>query len=666
MLPTRYNYHQDFVKRTDGTSWSMKQIAFDVFTYFGEPKNHAGANRPVSPATIKKDMEIIRDRFESERDARLKGEHPDDILDPHNFATWRGNAFTDRTTGNKFVTPMHQMAWFWIIAAVALKNRHAVEIPQWVISYLDLPPDINSNILDMKTMMSFILLGPPRHGKTELALHTMMWLMCRDKGIRIIFNNGPLKTTKQQIEHMKWHLEHNEYLIAGWGPFKDDEVKWAQDEFDIVGAEVQAKARTVRGVGTGTNVNSLDADVIFVDDPQGPKEAMSETQTDSDYHWMATGLMSRREPHTGFIGLGSHQPSPTGDLWTKIESAAEELTIGNHVLVIRKVKAHDYNLCDEDKDPDHTECVLWHELRPFHYLEALRALLGDDTLFEAVYNQQPRSKEMEHFPTEILDSTYTQPQTVNGTTPVYTGHDIGSGMVEFLPGVLDRSRAWKRIPVKCCSTPLMVVAGVDPAGGGKTKRASFTAVIVLAACPKCRRRYLVDYGAKRMSPEQIPLFVEGFLKSYPAVTRIQFESNAYQKALSRDPRVKAMGMKYRVTIAEWNTDERKHDPDLGIPVLGRYVKAGMLSIPAAGVESVVYAKNLIATLKRWPAPPNDIAMALWLADLLLMKMIDNYWFQQEAPDVMPGHHISEHGKQSYIEIPLAPAEEYQGVEIAFQ
>ena len=257
----------------------------------------------------------------------------------------------------------------------------------------------------------------------------------------------------------------------------------------------------------------------------------------------------------------------------------------------------------------------------------MRGLLGDDVMFEAVYNQVPRSSDMLHFPKDVLRADFYLPEPGEGMVrPV--------SMVEHPPGCLDRKRHWKQDLIKCCKNQQVQVAmGFDPAAG-QTKDASFSAATVVGACLHCGRRYVIDYWAARTSPETHPGTIISFLEAYPRISRLRIEINAYQAALARDPRLANIEMTYAVTLDEWNTDSRKWDPRLGIPQMARHVKNGLYSIPYAGKGDHEYAEGFIKSFIRWPKPPNDIPMSAWLADLSLMETIEDY--RQIDAEIMPG------------------------------
>ena len=624
-LESRYGW-ANYVKLTGGHSYN--EIAWDVKTHFGLPK-------AVTSATIKNDVDWLREKAQLPDEEELS--EAQQLLLPARFAEWRSTMFKDPATGLPYETPEHQMAWFRVIASLATKEP----IPDWVLEYLSIPLEVNDELADRKHLISMILLAPPRHGKTELAIHAFIWLICAFPNIRVIYCSGILSTSKDNLDLIRAELELNEELIRLYGPFKDDTVRWNRDGFIVATRQLRAKSMTGLPVGKGSNVLSKDADIIIVDDPQDLDAAESETQTDRDVKWLTTQVMTRREPHTAFLGLGSHLPSVSGDMWSRVEEKADEIGVARHRLVITKLKAHDYEKCDPTADPDHTRCVLWSSLRPYWFLEAQRAALGD-MLYEAVYNQDPRQGRVDYFRQEVVRGRYVIGETNE------QGRLQKPDLTDREPGILDPTRNWKTIP-RCCGRHPFVAIGFDPASS-ESKRASESALTVEAGCPLCERRYVIDYWHKRQSPELHADTILQYVRAYRP-ERLRVESNAYQKALARDAKLTQGARTFQFLIDEWNTDERKWDPILGIPMLSRHMESGLFSMPYATRADERYAEDFVKSLIRWPKKPNDIPMSLWLADLSLDAMISEFRFV--VPDVMPGFYdMPEYLQEQVVDVNL--------------
>ncbi len=590
--------------------YSYREIAQDVARHFQLPK-------PPSPATIALDIRKLREIAKLPDEAQLSEARA--LLAPERFSEWRARFFRDPATGKPYQTPRHQQAWFDVFRALAFKEP----VSKATETYLALPGDINDKILSGEHLVSLLLLAPPRHGKTDLMLHAIIWAICRDPSIRIIYCSGISTISRDNAAYVRSELEHNEELVRMYGPFKSDETKWASDGFIVAGRTAQAKSPTMLPIGRGTTVLSRDADIIIVDDPQDIDAAESEAQTDRDFSWLTTQVMTRREPHTALLLIGSHLPSATGDLWLRVLEHADELSTGRHTLVTVKTRAHDYERCDPINDPEHELCVLWHDLRPFWFLEAQRAAMGD-VLFETCYNQDVRASRVSYFDQDLI-------------------------RLPRPAGWQDEGASWKQVGT-CCGLKRLTVLGFDPAAG-ETRHAAESALCVVAGCRKCDDVVLVDYWHARVSPETHADTILSFVRSY-RVSRVRIEINAYQKALARDPKLVKAQAGLGFVIDPWLTDDRKNDPILGIPLLERRMREGTLRCPAATQADRAFSEDLLKSFIRWPKRPNDIPMAVWLAVGCWSELYKEY--SANTPDVIDGWELlPDHLREQTVEVDLS-------------
>lgn len=559
-----------------------------------------GAHFQVSPpsaATIRNDYRVIGEQKKEEVSEYA------DLLHPDRFDEFR-NTFFKAPGGSEYHTPRYQQAWQWMIWALTFKTR----IPDWVLDLLEYPHELNEDLLGGEKLMSVINLAPPRHGKTETGLHGIIQILCKDPSKRIIYCSGISTTSADNMSLIMQEFETNEKLIEAFGPFKADDKQWSYKNGFHLAKSPPKKTTNIHPIGVRSNILSKDADLIFVDDPQDLDAAESEATTTRDYKWLTTNLMTRREPHTPVIGFGSHQPSTVGDVWSLIEENIGDLNTGSQRIYMTKMKAHDVEVCGGDP---HESCVLWPEVRPYWYLEALRAALGDE-MFEVCFNQDARMGKVTFFDVDRIRGDYVYPERKDGMIPLTS---------PYLGGILDRSRGLRVGDERCCNPgqQLLYALGVDPAAS-ESRRASKTACVMLAACRTCKRRYLVDYTDVRQSPEKHPDLILQFVQAYRP-QRVRIEKNAYQAALARDPRLTQRRAEFGFAIDEWQTDDRKNDPSMGIPTINYMIEEGRLSVPYRDPHDQEAVEEFLRSLIRWPKTPNDIPMALWLAELSIRELI---------------------------------------------
>ncbi|GAF69139.1 unnamed protein product, partial [marine sediment metagenome] len=321
------------------------------------------------------------------------------LLLPENFPEWRAKFFKVPSTGEPFQTPKFQHAVFWVMHAATFR----IPLPKWVIDYLDevdpnhlFPENINELITGkVPHFLSFLLLMAPRFGKTELVVHFIEHTFALDSNKRIMFGNGTQKKSEGFIDNAIMTLLEgddptSEEFVRMYGPFRADNRPWSKMGFTLAGREITNKMYSMQPFGISGNIRSFDADSIIGDDLADLNRSRSETTTDADYAWITTELMMRREWNTSLILTGSHVAVDTGDLFARLLNNLEKLNVGKSKFIVKTIPAHFYDKCNLVDDPEHTKCVLWPEGgRDYSFLEAKRAELDDDAMFEAVFNQVP-------------------------------------------------------------------------------------------------------------------------------------------------------------------------------------------------------------------------------------------------------------------------------------
>lgn len=587
---TRREWIKANLQRFEAEGASYRQIGLEV-------KRQFRLERPVSTATIGRDLEWAR----SEGVQPLSPEALE-LLKPENFPEFR--KLFPAPGGGPYQTNQTHHALHWVIYSLTRK----VDLPDWVIDHFDLPEDINQDIVEREKLLTFILLIAPRHGKTMTVIHSLINLICEFPDVRIIYCQGVKETSQKAMGVVMAELEHNERLNEMYGPFRDDEKQWSyRDGFHVARRKIAAITPTMMPAGINGNVRSLDADILIIDDPQDLDRAESEATTAKDYRKITTEFMTRREPHTPVLMIGSHLPTLFGDVFVQLEDNLEALQTEGQAIIMRKRPAHDLEKCDGSGE--HWDCLEWPEYRDWNFLEAQRALLGEE-LYEAVYQQVARVPGTRPFPPEVVKS------------PTAEG------------GILDLALSWKEQKRECrnCGGKVYTTLGFDPAAG-EGKKASQSALAVLDGCVKCHHIYVVDYWARRQSPELHASTIKSFAKSFD-VQYVRVEINAYQKALARDAELREAARELRFVIDEWMTDDRKNTAEFGIPNLARWMRDGMFHVPAATHQDRDYGAELLGSLIRYPNKPNDLPMALWLA----FGMMQTVWeqFADAGPVYLPG------------------------------
>lgn len=571
---TRRDWVLNNLELIEQEGWTYAQIKSKVHKTFG-------LTQGVSDRTIQRDLVWARKM----RDGSGLSDDAQKYLDPARWPEWREELFGYQTSKT-------QHALYYMLRCLALKE----DIPDWVIQHFELPVTVNDDVQEKEKLMTFILLMAPRHGKTMALVHGLIHLYCDNYDLRVIYCQGIATTTQDINKLIMLEMESNDKLMEWYGPFKDENRQWSGDHgFVLAKRKRHSITPSFLPVGITSNVRSRDSDILIIDDPQDETRAESEATTSKDYKKITTEFMQRREPHTPVLMVGSHVPTLFGDVFTQLEDNLDDIRTEGQDIIINKRKAHDDENCKvyAGETDVHWDCLEWPEYRSWEFLMAQKGILGPE-LYEAVYQQENR---------------------IEGTRPFEP--DKVKGLMEE-GGILDPRRSWKEVPKACltegCKGSLYVGLGFDPASG-EGKKASYTAIVVIAGCIKCHVLYLVDYDQRRVSPDIHPLMINNWTHKNTGYNThlVRIEINAYQKALARDPRVLEAQKNNKFQIDEWNTDDRKNTPEFGIPQLSNYVREGLVSVPYKTDQDAEFGKELEKSLIRYPNRPNDVPMAMWLA-----------------------------------------------------
>lgn len=625
---TRRDYIESQLPRyrvDEKSGHSLRDIAWDI-------KQAFGLETPPSPSTITSDLAEIENRKTTHR----RSDRATELLLPENFPEWRATFYRNRN-GEPYETPTHQFAWFWLIYCLATKNP----LPQWVIDWYaehdaDLS-DINEWVHTKKMLLTLWLLAPARHGKTDLFRHAVIWLICYDPNIRIMWQSLNLPVAKLTTSWIKRELESNQELIALYGPFQSDGT-WSDKEFIVATRTINLASPTIVALGKTEGTLSRDADLIVIDDFVDEKSSISPTQVERDVSNVKSQVLTRRETWTPVLGIGSHQKSEYGDAYEYMEEHEKEQEVegASAKTYFVKIKAHDYTKCkvgsDFTEDERHGQwCLLWPTVRPHWFLEAQRHDLGE-IAFELIYNQESKRTGVVFFREEVVKGSFPIPRYDD---ELKRFADATLTDPENPPGILDRTRSYGEVPACCNRSPnaLFRALGFDPAAG-ETRHAAESSLHVLAACRFCLRRYVIEEWHDRVSPERHPDIID----SYAAITRphrARIEINAYQKSLARDPRLRRSASQRKYSIDEWRTDERRDDPTIGVAYLHNHMEAGRFSLPYKTAMDQQRSQTVMRQMLRWPKTPNDQMFSLWLAEGCVARLLEEA--EHEAPTLMPGY-----------------------------
>ena len=437
---------------------------------------------------------------------------------------------------------------------------------------------INKALLEGGQQM---ILSPPRHGKTELLIHFVVWLICRNPNIRIMWVGGNEDIAKNSVSSVIDTLENNERLKEDFcgpgGQFKPASrtgKSWSQNGFTVSTRTVSGiKSPTMIGIGRGGKILSRDCDIIIADDIEDHSSTMQPASRNNTKNWWTTTLGSRKEEHTAMVIIGSRQHPD--DLYSALlENEAWETIVE---------EAHD-SMCtkNELEEEEHVECMLWGSKRTFKWLMNRKRdsmTTGGLKNFEMVYLNKAFSQAARLFNPEMVQECYRADMNIGtipggsylvaGLDPAATGYQAG-----FLWAVETESGEIK----------LTMVDLDNNLGGGLDE--AFELI----------KRWHDMYGL------------------YHWV----IEENGFQKAIRQDKTIKEYCNIQGIKLEGHETHKNKWDERFGVTSLAPMFNEGMIDIPFADSEAqdkaTLYTKQLTyfaSKGKGGKGYKSDIVMASW-------------------------------------------------------
>ena len=307
----------------------------------------------------------------------------------------------------------------------------------WINAILDtLPGQAGGNSAD-GTGGQQVILSPPRHGKTMLLAHFVIWLILRNPDIVIIWLSKSSTLAQESGSVIRDELERNEKLIAEMlgpaGQFKPESrsgAAWRDDEFEVATRTIVQKAPTFRAIGRGGTLQSVDADFIVTDDIEDHDSTRTPHQRQASLDWLLTEVESRKEMHTAWLYIGSRN---------------HPQDIPNHLLGLEDWNAivetaHDHDCEQPIAQPGlHTDCMLWPE--KFPYSELLKKIANSgEQIVQMRYLNDPVGEGVVVFTEAALRSCLDRSRVL-GQIDLPDGYEL-LGSIDPSPGVHQVAQLW--------------------------------------------------------------------------------------------------------------------------------------------------------------------------------------------------------------------------------
>ena len=435
-----------------------------------------------------------------------------------------------------------------------------------------------------------MILSPPRHGKTDLLIHFVVWLICKNPNIRILWVGGNEDIAKNSCSSVIDQLENNELLIeeiCGPGPkFKPQNRSgkaWSSTEFTVGTRTVTGiKSPTMVGIGRGGKILSRDCDIIIADDIEDHSSTMQPASRENTRNWWTTTLSSRKEEHTAMVVIGSRQHYD--DLYSHLLENESWKTIVE--------EAHDTACTLPDWDETiHDDCMLWTGKRTYKWLMD-RKRAAETTGGRAIYEM------------------------------VYLNVAMPDGLALFDRVEIEECRDQKR-DIGHIPPGIRLIAGLDPASTG------YQAAFLWAYNMDANKLYMVDMNNSLGGgiPQALEIIKEWWSKYN--CSHWVIEENGFQKAIRQDKSIREFASSHGIFLEGHETYKNKFDPVYGVTAMRPMFQEKIISLPYLSFEAQEKVNLYTSQLVYFSSAKNksksvgtktDIVMASWFPMRAIRRM----------------------------------------------
>lgn len=467
------------------------------------------------------------------------------------------------------------------------------------------------------------IMSPPRHGKSELLVHFVVWLICVNPNVRILWVGPSEPIASSMLVAVRTYLEDSDDLIADvLGPGRSFQPTsslgrdWSASSFTVATRTVTLVGSTMLAVGRGAKILSRNADLIVCDDIEDKTSTAQPKLRQDTKDWFGTDLDSRKEEHTGLVVIGSRQH--LDDLY------GANLEDPNFFCIVNA--AHEPSCVLDPFDEDtHTECMLFPQLRTYRWLMTKKRgaeARGNPGLYEMVYQNNPQGEGMASFDEKAILASRNPSRSI-GIEGIPSGFQLIAGIdpsatgyqAAFLWAVRQRSSEvfgdeWGREGWEDRRLQRWMVDLDNQLGGGIDKALELM------------QRWFTQYGCRTFT----------------------VEINGFQVAIVDDPEVKNWAKKNGVTIIPHRTGMNKIDETYGVVAQNRLYVAGLIDLPygddVAKAKTDLFVKQLLTFTEenKRHKPVSDIVMASWFPTERIRK-----WERKLRGDNRPKHTESRTG-----------------------
>lgn len=495
-----------------------------------------------------------------------------------------------------------------------------------------------------------LLLGPRKHGKTELVITLVTLLILLNRNIRVLFIGESDAMAIKRLSRVKALLRSERVTVdwcsdpaAGYGPIlpakrkPEDDVKWDQTAIRVL-RDANHVNHTVETCGLGSAITGGHYDIIIADDPESTKSVLSAVKRANNKEWFGGTVQPMLNPGGLFLCIGTRKHHD--DLYAFIEGDATWEVVEDPAILPDddgKIRIPDFELIHRLDDRGRqviedvrvkSPCrVLWPEERPIEWLimERESSALGY-TGFAREFLHVVQDEGAALFKRDLLD------------TAIMRGGNL------VLPSAArPRGGPWpERMLIVQAWDPAFVVDKQKAERGDRDYAVGVTWGIDLAN----RDRYLLDVHRergdsktekkhnvirmwKRWAPPaeatelQITDYVDGRW-----VYAVAMEKNSAGEFLGID-----VGEAADVPLVLHHTGRQKADALDGVPRLANLLERGKIVLPYGDLRTQAIVDTVVEESHGMPHNAHDdCVLAIWIAECLAVRALHQYdeWLDMEA------------------------------------
>lgn len=524
------------------------------------------------------------------------------------FVIFRGIHFVD-PKGNPYRTPDFQVRW------------------------------IKSLLRSLMRGGKLSILSPPRHGKTDLLAHVVIWLLIRDPNLRILWVGGNSVIAEKSLGQVRDELEFNESLqekflppTSSFKPSGRSGKAWSTREITLANrTHTGIRSPSIAAVGRRGRLLSRDADIIITDDIEDHDSTQSPQEREATKNWWTHNLSTRKEEHTAWWNIGSRQHPDDIHVWLAESPAWQSIIEQAHNPECDK-PTHwpNDNFPDESYIPEdehtpdcpickqHKNCVLFPGLRTYFYL---MEQLKDVRLakFNMVYQNNPEEVALAPFKKKSINACMN--------------HERGFGLTE-IPKDENGVRFTK------------LIGGLDPSAS------NYQASFLWAFNKNNTKLYCVDAENKKGGGiAEARRIIREWFEKYD-LRHWVVEENLYHGGIIHDDQIRDFCARNHIILEGHQTyAQNKWDESFGVTTMADWFDSQSIDLPfKASAKPLIqeYRKQLInfnpnikISNPQRRKYASDLVMAAWFPYIVLKRQ-----FVNEQMEILMEHEGTEYPELS--------------------